>query len=157
MFFIEKAITGNEAKNINTTEPVSALIDFYHAFNSRDLELMSNNWEQSDEASMSNPLGDIKRGWDAIKEVYSSLFHGNARVYVEFYNYTIHHSGEMFFAVGRERGYFQLGEQKINLAIRTSRTYHQTCGRWHQIHHHGSIENPELLAAYQKAVFSQKI
>ncbi len=155
MSVINKAITGSECEEIKTLEPLAALIEFYRAFNSGDLELMSKNWEQSEEASMSNPLGGIKRGWDSIKEVYSNIFHGNAKVYVEYYDYSIHHTELMFCAVGHERGFFETGEYKIDLAIRTSRIYRMNNGRWHQIHHHGSIDNPKLLAAYQEAVFGK--
>lgn len=157
MLITEKAITGSENEEIKASDPMAALVEFYRAFNSGDLELMSKNWEQSDEASMSNPLGGVKRGWNSIKEVYSNIFNGNAKVYVEYYDYSIHHSGVMFCVVGRERGFFQLGKQKIDLAIRTSRTYRMDCGRWHQIHHHGSIDNPKLLAAYQDAVLGKQI
>ena len=157
MLINEKAITGSESEKIKVSDPMAALIEFYRAFNSGDLELMSKNWEQSDEASMSNPLGGVKRGWDSIKQVYSNIFNGNAKVYVEYYDYSIHHSGVMFCAVGRERGFFEAGEQKIELAIRTSRTYRMDCGKWHQIHHHGSIDNPKLLAAYQEAVLGKQI
>jgi len=157
MLITEKAITGSENTDVKASDPMAALIEFYRAFNNGDLELISNNWEKSDEASMSNPLGGVKRGWDSIKEVYSNIFNGNAKVYVEYYDYSIHHSGVMFCAVGRERGFFQLGEHKIDLAIRTSRTYRMDCGRWHQIHHHGSIDNPKLLAAYQEAVLGKQI
>jgi len=157
MLITEKAITGSENTDAKASDPMAALIEFYRAFNNGDLELMSKNWEKNDEVSMSNPLGGVKRGWDTIKEVYSNIFSGSAKVYVEYYDYSIHHSGAMFCAVGRERGFFQLGEQKIDLAIRTSRTYRMGCGRWHQIHHHGSIDNPELLAVYQEAVLGKQI
>ncbi len=157
MLINEKPITGAEHADVKPSEPMSALIEFYRAFNDRDLTLMSNNWERSDEASMSNPLGGVKRGWKSIKEVYSKIFTGKAKVYVEYYDYSIHHSGEMFCAVGRERGFFQLGQNKIDLAIRTSRIYRMDCGRWYQIHHHGSIDNPKLLAAYQEAVLGKII
>jgi len=155
MLITEKAITGTESDSIKIQEPMAALIEFYRAFNNADLELMSKNWGQGDEASMSNPLGGVKRGWDSIKEVYSNIFNGKANVYVEFYDYSIHVSETMFCAVGRERGFIQLGEQKIELAIRTSRTYRMEQGRWHQIHHHGSIDNPTLLATYQEAVLGK--
>lgn len=157
MLITEKAITGSESMEIKVADPTAALIEFYHAFNTGDLELMSKNWEKSDEASMANPLGGVKRGWDSIKEVYSNIFDGNAKVYVEYYDYSIHHYGVMFCAVGRERGYFKSGDHKIELAIRTSRTYRMDSGRWHQIHHHGSIDNPKLLAAYQEAVLGKQI
>ena len=150
------AITGAENTDINASDPMAALIEFYQAFNSGDLELMSHNWEKSDEASMSNPLGGVKRGWASISEVYSNIFNGHAKVYVEYYDYSIHHSGAMFCAVGRERGFFQLGKKRIDLAIRTSRIYRMNGGRWHQVHHHGSIDNPKLLATYQEAVLGKQ-
>ncbi|MES9844967.1 MAG: nuclear transport factor 2 family protein [Candidatus Sedimenticola sp. PURPLELP] len=148
-------ITGSEKIEGKASSPENALIEFYQAFNIGDMDLMSSNWEQTAEVSMSNPLGGVKRGWDSIKSVYERIFNGSAKVYVEFYDYTIHRSGVMFIAVGRERGYFQQGENKIDLAIRTSRTYRLDCGRWHQIHHHGSIEDPSLLKKYQSAVLAQ--
>lgn len=152
MIINAQAITGNEPATLRATTPEAALIEFYHAFNNRDLALMARNWAHSEDVSMSNPLGGVKRGWEEIKTVYARLFNGPARVYVEFYDYSIHHSGVMFVAVGKERGSFQKGDTHIELAIRTSRTYRMDCGKWHQIHHHGSIDLPDLLAQYQSAV-----
>jgi hypothetical protein len=104
---------------------------------------------------MDNPLGGIKRGWNEISEVYSKIFSGPAEVYVEYYDYTIHESAEMFYAVGRERGYFKLNAEKINLAIRTSRIFKLIGSNWKQVHHHGSIEDPKLLERYQNAVIAK--
>jgi limonene-1,2-epoxide hydrolase len=82
-------ITGNEDKQ-SLTAPLRALSDFYTAFNEADLELMSKNWAQSDEAIMDNPVGGIKRGWEDIRSVYEKIFQGPAKVQVEFYDYTLH-------------------------------------------------------------------
>lgn len=144
-------ITGKENKK-DSAPSLRALSEFYDAFNSRDLQKMAKNWAQTDEVVMNNPLGGIKRGWEEIRAVYERIFNGAARVYVEFYDYTIHGGGEIFYAVGRERGEFRIGETTIKLAIRTSRIYKLMDGRWRQVHHHGSIDDPELLAQYQKAV-----
>ncbi|MBI3755891.1 MAG: nuclear transport factor 2 family protein [Deltaproteobacteria bacterium] len=144
-------ITGREDKT-KLSSYLQALSEFYNAFNSRNLEKMSQNWAQSDEITMDNPVGGIKRGWSEIKVVYESIFSGHAQVYVEFYDYTIHEAGEIFYAVGRERGEFRIGETAIKLAIRTSRIYRLIDGAWRQVHHHGSVDDPELLAQYQKAV-----
>lgn len=43
---------------------------------------------------------------------------------------------------------------RIELAIRTTCIYRKENGRWLQIHHHGSIEDPVLLARYQDAVLA---
>ncbi len=57
-----------------------------------------------------------------------------------------------FCAVGRERGTLSIGDVTLELAIRTSRVYilNDTC--YEQVHHHGSIEDPTLLEAYQNLV-----
>jgi ketosteroid isomerase-like protein len=71
---------------------------------------------------------------------------------VEFHDYTLATAADVFWAVGRERGKFETERGSLDLAIRTSRVFRRVNGRWRQIHHHGSIEQPELLEAYQKAV-----
>jgi len=154
MSIINRPITGQETRP-DTTSPYSALIDFYYAFNNQRGELIADNWLQTAEASMANPLGDIKRGWTEINGVYQAIFNGPATVYVEFYNYEIVTSRNMFIAVGREKGTFTVGNQTVNLAIRTSRTYCLHNNLWRQVHHHGSIDNPDLLSTYQKTLLNK--
>jgi ketosteroid isomerase-like protein len=144
-------ITGTEVIT-DPASPTSALVQFYRGFNARDIEQVVQNWEQSDVIVMDNPLGGIKRGWREIGAVYRKLFNGPVQVTVEFYDYSIVQDGPMFFAAGRERGELRCGDRQLSLAIRTSRIYRRLDGSWRQVHHHGSIDDPELLAAYQNAV-----
>lgn len=148
---VDIPITGNE-KIAEIESPYSALVEFYRAFNNQDFEIMQHNWLQSDDASMSNPLGGVKRGWQEISTVYEKIFYGQANVYVEFYDYSIHETENMFVAVGRERGYLASNNEKINLAIRTSRSFIKDDRVWKQIHHHGSMDNPGLLSSYQSTL-----
>jgi ketosteroid isomerase-like protein len=144
-------ITGRETPADGAT-PYRALCEFYRAFNSGDLALMARNWAQSGEASMDNPLGGIKRGWPQIRSVYERIFAGPAQVQVEFYDYTLHEGPDFAFAVGRERGTLRVPGEQVPLAIRTTRLFRRLDGRWRQVHHHGSMEEPELLGRYQRAV-----
>jgi ketosteroid isomerase-like protein len=144
-------ITGNEAR-IDATTPHGALAEFYRAFNGCDLVLMERNWLNSPEASMDSPLGGIRRGWDEISQVYNRIFNGTGVVKVEFFDYTLHASDQAFLAVGRERGTYKSAGQEIQLKIRTTRWFKLVDGRWRQLHHHGSIEDANLLAKYQGAV-----
>ncbi len=152
----QKPITGSE-KREKLSAPVAALSEFYHAFNNRDVGEMSRNWAGTDEIAMDNPLGGIKRGWDEIRALYERLFNGPAKVYVEFYDYTMHEASDLFYVVGRERGELSLGDKTIKLAIRTSRIFRKMNGDWKQVHHHGSIEDPDLLGRYQNAVATGKL
>lgn len=143
-------ITGDEQK---TADPrMNAVIDFYKAFNGREMLLMEQNWSRGDDILMSNPLGGVKKGWGEIGSVYNNIFNGQATVYVEFYDFTIISTEQMFTIVGRERGSFNTADMSIELAIRTSRIFNNINGVWKQTHHHGSIDNPELLQKYQTAV-----
>jgi SnoaL-like domain len=148
-----KGIDGSETNHYSEEEKALSL--FYKAFNKRDIGLMSQSWLNTDECSMDNPMGGIRRGWEEISKGYKRIFDGPAKVYVEFYDFTIHKTGHMFFATGRERGYFKVDKTEVPLDIRTSRIFILLGTAWRQIHHHGSIDNPALLKAYQDAL-SQK-
>lgn len=149
---IQTPITGRENCD-DQREARQALAQFYRALNARDLELMQLNWANSDESAMDNPLGGIKRGWSEIKTTYEKLFASKGTYRFEFYDYTMHEISDLFYVVGRERGELSVGGQPIKLAIRTTRVFRRDPdGRWLQVHHHGSIDNPQMLAAYQAAV-----
>lgn len=145
------AVDGNET-GLDPASPLAALSAFYRAFNSRDIEAMARNWHDDADASMSNPLGGIARGWPAMRAVYRRIFEGRARVQVALHDYTLHEAGDTFFAVGRECGTLERDQLRLEPAIRTSRVFQRIGGAWRQIHHHGSFDDPALLAAYQEAV-----
>jgi ketosteroid isomerase-like protein len=150
-FLLPSAIDGDET-DLDPVQPLAALSAFYRAFNQRDLAAMASNWSHEDAASMSNPLGGIARGWPAIRAIYERIFAGRARVQVTFHDFTLHEAGDFFHAVGRERGTLTSGDMQLDLAIRTTRLYRRIDGAWRQVHHHGSFDNPDLLAAYREAV-----
>ena len=84
---IEKAITGEE-RLTDVRDPLHAVSEFYRALNSRDLRLMEENWDASEESAMDNPLGGIKRGWNEIMAVYERLFQVDGAYHFEFHDYT---------------------------------------------------------------------
>ncbi|ROI13860.1 YybH family protein [Empedobacter falsenii] len=143
-------IDGSDVKN--ESAEIMALSKFYKAFNNQDMLLMEQSWLNAADISMDNPIGGIRRGWEEIGKGYDKIFKGKAKVYVEFYDFSIHKTSNMFFATGRERGYFKTDTIEIPLAIRTTRIFILVEGNWRQIHHHGSIDNPDLLKTYQEAI-----
>ncbi len=144
-------VTGRE-EQIDPREPLGALREFYRAFNTRDLTLMERNWLSSDEVSIAHPVGGIRRGWPDIRQIYRRIFDASATLTVEFRDYTVHPLGGVFYAVGREHGLVQGENLSLELKFRTSRLFRYSRGRWRQVHHHGSIENPEHLLRYQAAI-----
>jgi hypothetical protein len=138
---------------------LAALHQFYKGFNEGDIDLLSENWSQSAAAIMSNPLGGVLKGWSKIEGLYQRLFSGPIDVNVEFYDIEINQWSNGFLAVGREKGRVTLGKgssnmQSSSLEIRTSRFFifdeDKECFK--QLHHHGSIVFPDMLASYQELV-----
>jgi ketosteroid isomerase-like protein len=144
-------ITGRDRPS-RLTPPLEAVFEFYQALNDRDMPRMERNWAQTDEAVMDNPVGGIRRGWSEIKAVYERIFSSSGQYWFEFYDYSYHEADQMFFVVGRERGEYRAGETALAMAIRTTRIFRRIEGAWRQVHHHGSIDDPALLGAYQRAV-----
>lgn len=58
--------------------------------------------------------------------------------------------------MGRERWTLQKGEEKVPLAIRTTRVFKRVAESWKQVHHHGSIDDSVLLKKYQSAVLNSQ-
>lgn len=150
---IQEAITGSEQIS-DVRDPLHALAEFYRALNTRDLALMETNWDNGNDPAMDNPLGGIKRGWPEIRPVYESLFRVHGEFHFEFYDYTLHCFQEIFYVVGRERGYLRTPGNNLEMRIRTTRVFRFDGRRWRQVHHHGSVDDPQLLKAYQTAVLS---
>jgi ketosteroid isomerase-like protein len=150
---IQDPITGSEDLG-DLSQPQQALAQFYRGFNTRDLKMIDENFADSDEVAIDNPLGGIRRGADQPHLMYQGVFKSPADVHVEFWDYTIHRAGDVFWAVGRERGTYRDGDVVKSLNIRTTRIFQLMNGRWRQMHHHGSIEDAKLLGEYQSAVRS---
>jgi hypothetical protein len=149
-------ISGNESVD-DPASPIAALVGFYRAFNARDLDGLARNWLEGDEPSMSNPVGGLRRGWSAIHDGYARLFGGAARIRVTFRDFTTHGDNHAHTFVGREKGVCESPAGTLALRIRTTRWFVRRDGMWRQLHHHGSIEEPTLLADYQQAILGAPI
>jgi ketosteroid isomerase-like protein len=148
---VQQAITGEEEIG-DLSQPEQALAQFYKGFNTRNLDLIDANFALTDEVVIDNPLGGIRRGREQPHLMYDKIFKSPADMKVEFWDYTINRIGEVFLAVGRERGSYVADGARKDISIRTSRFFRLYDGIWRQIHHHGSIEDAQMLASIQQAV-----
>ncbi len=145
-------IDGDEIERGDGTA-LDALIEFYRAFNAGDLAGLEAAWLGGSEPSMDNPIGGIRRGWDEIAEGYSKLFEGQAKVHVTFHDFTSQGGDDWHLFVGRERGTCRTERDTLDVAFRTTRWFVRRNRAWRQLHHHGSIEDPKMLADYQRLIF----
>ncbi|MBY5336413.1 nuclear transport factor 2 family protein [Rhizobium leguminosarum] len=145
-------VNGGERKRGDGSS-LDALIEFYRAFNAGDLAGLEEVWLGGSEPSMDNPIGGIRRGWDQIVDGYSKLFKGQAKVHVTFHDFTSQGADDWHLFVGRERGVCRTAEETLDVAFRTPRWFVRRDGGWRQLHHHGSVEDPKMLADYQRLIF----
>jgi ketosteroid isomerase-like protein/phenylpyruvate tautomerase PptA (4-oxalocrotonate tautomerase family) len=132
---------------------LAALETFYYALNNQDLDALSATWASSPLAQLNNPLGGILRGGDAITALYGEVFSGTAKIQVTFSDVVAYQGPDHAVFAGRETGTYNTPDgTPAPLNIRTSRYFRYEDGRWRQFHHHGSIDDADALADYQKAV-----
>lgn len=154
---------GRDARNrlAEATEPTAdgaraALESVYYALNNRDARTLRSVGSEHPLAQLDNPLGGILRGGDAISELYRKVVVGSVRLWVRFDDIVEYAGADHAVFAGRETGeYTDAAGTTAPLAIRTSRYFRYQDGRWRQYHHHGSIDEPDMLAAYQHAVSAQ--
>jgi ketosteroid isomerase-like protein len=103
---------------------------------------------------INNPLGGIIYGIDQIVELYNNIFNSESDVWVEFHDIIVFEGEDMITFAGRESGEFRKDNKTLALEIRTTRVlqYSNSDDQWYLIHHHGSIDDAELLTTYQKAI-----
>jgi SnoaL-like domain len=142
-----KYISGRE-RDASPTEAAGALVEYYHAFNGQNMELLELNWIDSEEVSISGPVGGQQRGWASISRVYEQLFRLKAKPNIELHEIAIHQNGETFLCVGRELIRFQRGAILFEVSARSSRWFTLLYGRWRQVHYHGSIDNADQLREF---------
>ncbi|GAA1578620.1 MULTISPECIES: YybH family protein [Kribbella] len=138
----------DEARTPGRAGALAALETFYYALNSKDLETLAAGWVDDPLVQLNNPVGGILRGRDAVRELYERVFAGVLDVQVTFGDAATYWLGDSVIFAGRETGTY-LGNRPLH--IRTTRVFTYD-GVWRQLHHHGSIDDPDLLAAYQRAV-----
>lgn len=133
----------------------AALETFYYALNQRDASVLARVWSDDALAQLNNPLGGILRGGPQIVGLYRRVFAGRASLEIEFADVVEYLGDDHAMFAGRESGSYALdGGTPTPVRIRTSRYFRfdSDRGRWLQFHHHGSIDDPRALAAYQKAL-----
>lgn len=133
---------------------VAALETFYHSFNTQNSALLADVWADDPLVQLNNPVGGMLRGRAAITELYDRVLGGPATVWVEFHDIVAYGDGDWTVFAGRESGEYRLGEAVVELKIRTTRVFAFGAASvgWRQLHHHGSIDDPDLLRRYQAAV-----
>jgi SnoaL-like domain len=145
-----------QARDPDQEGALAALETFYYALNNADLTALSEVWSHHPLAQLNNPVGGIVRSGNEVVELYRTIFSGELALSVSFGDAATYWWPEVAVFAGRETGSYHdpATEAEVPLSIRTTRVfgYDQDTERWLQMHHHGSIDDPAALRAYQVAI-----
>ncbi len=110
---------------------------YYEAFESRDLDAMSDLWERSDRAICTHPGWTTLRGWGKIASSYFALFSGPQHLQFVLTNEHIEVTdGTAWVSVDENL----LGDQAgATVAALNIFSYDLAEGRWRIVVHHGSV------------------
>jgi hypothetical protein len=138
----------------------AALETFYHAFNTRSLGLARQIWADDPLVQLDTPVVGIVRGSARIAALYERGFSGPARVQSVFEDIVAYVTPGLVVFAGRERGtYTRDGEHEALSELPEIRTtsicvfrFIAEQGGWRQVYHHVSLDDPDQLARFQRAV-----
>jgi hypothetical protein len=115
-------------------------------------------WADDPLVQLDSPLVGIVRGSAAIAALYERGFSGPARVQTVLEDIVAYVTPELVVFAGREHGtYTHDGEQEAMSELSETRTvcvfrFIAEQGGWRQVLHHVSLDDPDQLARYQRAV-----
>ena len=154
---------GVDARNLfeRSTDPgvdgaLAALETFYFALNNGQLDLITATWAANPLVQLNNPLGGIIRGRSGVTALYERLFRSQVGLTVTLSDIGMYADEHHVVFAGRENGTFvePATGAELEIEIRTTRYFRNEpdVHRWQQFHHHGSVDDAAVLAAYRGAV-----
>lgn len=134
---------------------VAALETYYYALNRSDLPVLASLWADHVLVQADGPSGGTERSRGAITARARRMLDGAMDVHVVFTDAATYDLGDAVVFAGRERGTYRRNDgRRVALDVRSSRLFgwDDMDGRWVQLHHHGSIDDPFALADYQATI-----
>jgi hypothetical protein len=143
----------------------AALETFYYAFNIRSRDLYQRIWADDPLVQLDSPVGGIVRGSAAIAALAERMFSGSMRVQTVLEDIVTYLTPGLVVFTGREHGTYTTDtresahpvEHEAMSALPAIRSicifrFIAAQGGWRQVYHHVSLDDPDQLARYQRAV-----
>jgi ketosteroid isomerase-like protein len=111
---------------------------FYTAFETRDLDAMSDVWERSSRATCTHPGWATLRGWPHVQASFFALFGGSSSLQFVLTEAQAHVHGDTGWVTVDED---LLGDQHGATVAALNLFARDRHGRWRMVAHHGSSVN----------------
>lgn len=109
---------------------------FYEAFESRDMDAMSDAWEHSDRVSCVHPGWAVLRGWGPVAASWFALFGGPQRLQFILTNEVVEVAGDTGWVTVDEN--LLDGDQVAGTVTALNVFVRSEDGNWRLVAHHGS-------------------
>jgi hypothetical protein len=136
----------------------AAFETFYHAFNTRSLDLYQRIWADDPLVQLYSPVAGMIRGSASIAALSERMFSGSVRVQTMLEDIVAYMTPDLVVFTGRERGtYTHDSEQEAMSELSEGCSicifrFIAAQGGWRQVYHHVSLDDADQLARYQRAV-----
>lgn len=107
---------------------------FYEAFESRDLDTMSDIWEHSDRVGCVHPGWAILTGWASVSASWFALFDGPQRLQFIVTDERVEVAGDVAWVTCNEN----LLDTGATQAVAATNVFARADTGWQLVHHHGS-------------------
>lgn len=108
---------------------------FYEAFETRDLDRMSDVWEHSERVTCVHPGWHVLRGWGAVAGSWFALFGGPQRLQFILTNEVVEVHGDTAWVTVDEN---LLDGDEVGGTVTAVNLYVRDGDRWNLVAHHGS-------------------
>lgn len=137
----------------------AALETFYYAFNTRSVGLYQHIWADDPLVQVGSPVGGVVRGSARIAALSERALSGSSvQVQTVLEDIVAYVAPDLVVFTGSERGAYTQGSGHDAMSeltgIRSICVFRFIAerGGWRQVYHHVSIDDPDQLARYQRAV-----
>jgi ketosteroid isomerase-like protein len=120
---------------------------FYAALSGRDLDAMDAIWLAADWVECVHPGWTPLRGWDAVRESWTAIFHSTARLLVQAADVHIRLAGDVAWVTCLERVSMRDDTHLDTRFAHATNIFIRRGGAWHLVLHHASpvtTETPTL-------------
>ena len=111
---------------------------FYDAFETRDLNAMSDLWEHHDGVACTHPGWRTLRGWASVSASWFALFGNSNAMQFILTEETVNVVGEMGWVTVDEN----LISGEMGTTVAALNLFHRSDGAWRVVAHHGSAVAP---------------
>ncbi|MCT7965425.1 nuclear transport factor 2 family protein [Laspinema sp. D1] len=123
-----------------TAEPavLEANLAFYRAFQTKDMEAMSEIWSKGINTLCIHPGRKILKGWEEIRPSWQQIFKVTTTLEIELQITASESIGNLAYIVLIEKVTQTSNGRKNQSLSNATNLFENMGGKWYLIHHHGS-------------------